>query len=260
MRPSITIIVPAMNEEENLEPTVETVLAVVKPRFDDYEVLIVEDGSRDRTAEIADQMAARDPRIVVYHNPENLGLGYSLRKGVELASKQYVGWVAGNNLTPRRGLEDTLDAVGQADIVSAYVACDVRGFFRRFVSRTLVRTMNLLFGLRLKYYTGPCVYRSADIKTVRVTARGSLALAEILIRLVKSGRTYVEVGLTTIRRTRGQTKTFRPRHLLQLGPTIARLFWEIRVLGWLKRENHFREPERQAGSRAPDGKDQAVNP
>ena len=125
-------------------------------------------------------------------------------RGVELATKAYVGWAAGNNLNPRKGLEDAFDAIGQADVVVPYVVNDVRPLARRIISRTVVKTLGLLFGLKLKYYTGPCVYRSADIKQVKITSQGSIALAEILIRLIRSGRSYVEVGLNTKKRIKRQ--------------------------------------------------------
>lgn len=242
MKPSISIIVTAMNEEVNLEPTVKMVLELVGPRFEDYELLIIDDGSRDKTAEIAEALAASDPaHIRVHHNKANMGLDYSYRKGVELASKKYVGWVAGNNLNPRQGLIDTFDAVGQADIVLPYVVSDVRPRSRRLISRTVVTLLNLLFGLKLKYYTGPCVYRSEDIKRVKITSHGSIALAEILIRLTRSGRSYVEVGLNTVKRTNGKSKTFRLKNFTQFGLAIARLFWEIRILGSFKRKSSYND-------------------
>lgn len=241
MKPSLSIIITAMNEENNLEPTVEMVLDVVQPRFDDYELLIINDGSQDRTAEIAEALAAKNPHIQVHHNPGNKGLDYSYRKGVELASKKYIGWAAGNNLNPRKGLEDAFDAVGQADIVLPYVVNDVRGLSRRIISRTVVNTLNLLFGLRVKYYTGPCVYRSGDIKNVKITSQGSIALAEILIRLIKSGRSYVEVGLNTKKRVNGKSKTFRLKNFIYVGQAVARLFWEIQIVGMFKRKSDYSE-------------------
>ena len=236
MKPSISIIITAMNEQINLEPTVKMVLEVVRPRFDDYELLIINDGSHDKTGEIAEALVASDPlHIRAHHNEVNMGLDYSYRKGVELAGKKYVGWVAGNNLNPRQGLEDTFDAVGQADIVLPYVVSDVRPWGRRLTSRMVVMLLNLLFGLKLKYYTGPCIYRSEDIKQVKISSQGSIALAEILIRLTRAGHSYVEVGLNTIKRTNGKSKTFRLKNFVQFGLAIARLFWEIRILSSFKR-------------------------
>src|SRR5437764_3632653 len=152
------VIVTAMNEELNLAPTVESVLSVVRTPAFDYEVLIIDDGSRDRTAAIADAFAAADPRIVVHHHPKNLGLDKAYLKGIELASKEHVAWVAGNNIVPAEALRDIYGRIGQADAIFSYPVVDIRRKRRRWLSRIFVQLLNLLFGVRLQYYTGPCVF------------------------------------------------------------------------------------------------------
>jgi hypothetical protein len=89
--------------------------------------------------------------------------------------------------------------------------------------------MNLLFGVRMRYYTGPCVYRSDVAKRLRMRAQGSFFVAELLIRLIKSGQRYVEVGLQPMPRSAGATKTFRIRNVMDVFGSMLRLFWELRV-------------------------------
>jgi glycosyltransferase involved in cell wall biosynthesis len=226
---SISVIVSAMNEEGNLRPTVDAVVSAVAPRFPVYEVIIVDDGSEDRTAEIAAALSAQNPRIRVHRNPCNLGLGRSYRIGIELAAHEYTSWVAGNNLVPQEALERIYDRVGESDMVISYILSDVRGFRRRTMSRTFTRTMNLLFGVRMRYYTGPCVYRSAVAKRLKTQGSGSFFVAELLVRLLKSGQRYVEVGLQPMPRSAGSTKTFRIRNVTDVFGSMMRLFWELRV-------------------------------
>jgi glycosyltransferase involved in cell wall biosynthesis len=76
-RPQLTFFFPAYNEEENVERTVERALAEIGPLVDSIEVLIVDDGSTDRTAELADALAAADERVRVHHQP-NRGYGGAL--------------------------------------------------------------------------------------------------------------------------------------------------------------------------------------
>src|SRR6266850_5131910 len=163
---SISVIVTAMNEAGNLEPTVRAIIRSIAPRFPIYEVIIVDDGSVDETARIADALAARDPHVVVHHNPCNMGLASAYRTGIELARYHYTSWIAGNNLIPAAGFDDIYSRVGQADIVTTYLLIDVRGTTRRNLSTTFTRGMNLLFGTDLRYFTGPCVYRTAAVKRV----------------------------------------------------------------------------------------------
>ena len=106
---SLSVIVTAMNEAGNLVPTVENVIAAAAPRMADLEVIIVDDGSTDGTSELADQLAGADSRIRVHHTGRNRGLAFAYKKGIELATKEFTCWVAGNNIVPLKGLEDLFD-------------------------------------------------------------------------------------------------------------------------------------------------------
>jgi dolichol-phosphate mannosyltransferase len=227
---SISIVVTAMNEQGNLEPAVESVVRAVASRFLDYEVIIVDDGSTDRTSEIARSLAARNPRIRVHRNPRNLGLGRSYRIGIDLATNEYIGWVAGNNMLSAAALGAVYDRVGERDMVISYVLEDIRPLNRRIISRAFVVGMNLLFAVRLRYYTGPPVFKAAVAKRFPpgVTS-GSLFVAEVLIRLLNAGQTYVEVGLHPQPRSSGATKTFRVKNILGVCRGMMRLFWALRV-------------------------------
>jgi glycosyltransferase involved in cell wall biosynthesis len=226
---SLSVIVSALNEEGNLRPTVEAVAGAVAQRFARYEIIIVDDGSLDRTPMIAAALCAENTHIRVHRNPVNLGLGRSYRTGIDLAVHEYTSWVAGNNMVPQEALERIYDRAGERDMVISYILRDVRGFERRLISRTFTVLMNLLFGVRMRYYTGPCVYRSDVAKRLRMRAQGSFFVAELLVRLIKSGQRYVEVGLQPIPRSAGSTKTFRIRNVMDVFGSMLRLFWELRV-------------------------------
>lgn len=228
---SLSVIVTAMNEAGNLAPTVANVLAAASPRFADFEIIIIDDGSTDGTSALADRLAAGHPRIAVHHNDGNRGLAYSYRKGIALSSKRFTGWVAGNNIVPRQGLEDLYDRVGQADVVMSYILTDVRGLPRRSLSRMFTLTLNTLFGVRLRYHTGPCVYRTEALQRVRTTAGGSMIVPELLLRMIAEGQSFIQVPLQPQPRTGGKTKTFRVRNVVLVVASVARLFWEIRLLG-----------------------------
>src|SRR5262245_24322284 len=227
---SISVVVTAMNEQGNLRPAVESVVQAVAPRFIDYEVIIVDDGSSDGTFEVAEALAAGNPRIRVHRNSRNLGLGRSYRIGIDLATYEYTAWVAGNNMLSAEALGRVYDRVGERDMVISYVLEDVRPVSRRIISRAFIIGMNLLFSVRMRYYTGPPVFRSAVAKRFPpgVTS-GSLFVAEVLIRLLRAGQTYVEVGLQPKPRTSGATKTFRLKNILGVCRGVMRLFWALRI-------------------------------
>src|SRR5215470_13236607 len=108
------------NEEGNIEQTVTSLLAVLADVADSYEVIVVDDGGRDRTGEIADRLAADNPHVRVVHHPDNRGYGAALRSGFAAAQYPFIVLVDGGNQFDLGELPVLLRALDQADIVSGY--------------------------------------------------------------------------------------------------------------------------------------------
>jgi len=247
MNDTLTVIIPALNEEGNLSAAVGTVLGAITGRFADYELLIFDDGSTDRTGGIADELAAGNPRIRVIHNPRNMGFGYNYSRGVELARMEYVTMFPGDNEIPGEAIRGILDAVGSADIVVPYVATpSVRSGSRRLISASFVSLVNCLFGLRLRYFNGPCVHRRTLLQSVPMRTHGFAYMAAILVRLIRSGCSYVEVPMPLQARQHGRSKAFRLKNIVSVLSTIGGLLWEIRV----KERRKYARAVRRIESRA----------
>jgi hypothetical protein len=89
--------------------------------------------------------------------------------------------------------------------------------------------MNRLFGLRLRYYNGTCVIKASLLKSVPMTTWGFAYMAAILVRLIRSGASYIEVGIDIAQRTSGASKAFMPGNILSVLGAILKLFWEVRL-------------------------------
>src|SRR2546427_11519710 len=89
-KPTVSVIIPALNEQENLAGAVTTVMEAIGDRFRDYELLIFDDGSTDSTGMIADRLAFENQHIRVIHNLRNMGFGYNFNRGVGLARMEYI--------------------------------------------------------------------------------------------------------------------------------------------------------------------------
>src|SRR6185503_1156843 len=94
MKPSISFIIPAYNEEGHLRTAVVESCRVLSLEVDDFEIIIVNDGSQDQTPEIAEQLAKEDARICVLHNERNMGFGFTCQKGIDASRKDFIGWVS----------------------------------------------------------------------------------------------------------------------------------------------------------------------
>jgi dolichol-phosphate mannosyltransferase len=216
MNCTVSIIIPALNEEGNLSAAVGTVLRAIGDRFADYELLIFDDGSTDRTGAIADELAAGNQHIRVIHNPRNMGFGYNYNRGVELARMEYVTMI--------------LDAVGSADIVVPYISTpSVRSGSRQAISAAFVALVNVLFGLKLRYFNGPCVHRRVLLQSVPMRTHGFAYMAAILVRLIRSGCSYVEVPMPLQARQHGRSKAFKLKNIVSVLSTLGELFWEVQV-------------------------------
>src|SRR3989344_2345053 len=118
---SITIMMPAYNEELNLSKALKKFYDVVKTSFDDYEFIIFDDCSSDRTGEIADELAKRYKKVRVVHNRQNMGLGYNYREGIKISQKEYYIMLTGEGEVLGSSAKEILSHVGEADILIPYI-------------------------------------------------------------------------------------------------------------------------------------------
>lgn len=222
----VSFVVPALNEEAVIEQVVrEEIVATVSRTLKTYEVILVDDGSTDSTGEIMDRLAREFPNMRVIHNKPNLGLGAAYWRGVSEAKLDYVMMLNGDG--GLLSLPPILNAIGKADIVIPYVSNlrEIKTPFRYFVSRTYTTIMNILSGRRLHYYNGLPVHRRDLLNQVTLGSSGFGYSAEILIKLLKAGCTFVEVGVPGIE-MKHKSFAFRFKNVISVAETIAKLVIE----------------------------------
>jgi dolichol-phosphate mannosyltransferase len=229
VKPGISIVIPALNEAPNLAAAVERCRAVARERFPGYEIIIVDDGSTDATGRIADDLARADSRIRVVHHDRPRNLGYAYKAGVALARFEYVLMFPGDNEGSDEQLRAVMGRAGTADLVINYISNpEVRGWSRRLVSQAFVTLMNVLFGLRLRYYNGTVLHRTELVRGITIRTDSFAYQAEALVKLLKAGHSYVEVGTPITRRAGGRTKAFRLRNFVDVGRAVVRLVGDVR--------------------------------
>ena len=219
--PSISAFFPAYNEEANVTAMVDRFRTVLPQVAEDFEIIVVDDGSKDRTAEIADGLAAADPRVRVVHHGQNRGYGGALKSGFAASQKDYVFFTDGDGQFDVSEITKLLPYVPQYDVVIGYRIDRAEGGLRRLNAGAWNRLVRLLFGIPSRDVD--CAFKLFDRKVFAVVhpeAEGAMISTEILARTVRAGFRVTEVGVHHYPRQHGTPTGANPL-------VIARAFYEL---------------------------------
>jgi 3-oxoacyl-[acyl-carrier protein] reductase len=228
---SISVLVPALNEVRNLGTAIERLLRALAVTADEFEIIVVDDGSTDGTSDLADRLAGQHPQVRVIHNGRNMGLGYSYRRGIDAAEKEYFAYIPGDNSWPYRSLLELFEHLGQADIVTSYATNpEVRGITRRFISTQYTRTLNRLFGHGMRYYNGLTIYPLAFLQLNPPISYHFGFQAELVLRAIDQGLSILEIGLPIDEHALQRSKAVTVKNVVSVMATVAGMYAELRLL------------------------------
>ncbi len=228
----VSIFVPAYNEERNLEGAIRDIVSAAEAVLEDYEILLVDDGSTDRTAELADRLAHEHPKIRVIHQGRNLGIAAGYARAVDEAKLDYFSFLPADQEVSLESIKNIFAAVGTAEIVVPYHEnTEARPLYRRLLTRVSTALVNGLFGLKLRYFQGPCIYPTPLARALPKTAGGFYFLTQMLVHALCAGHSYTQVGLIHQEREHGKSKAVSLRNILRALRTIAAVWWAIYVKG-----------------------------
>jgi glycosyltransferase involved in cell wall biosynthesis len=254
-RRTISVLIPAYNEALNLEGSVWDALAACSD-FEDYEILIVDDGSTDGTGALAEQLATTLDGVRVIHHTTNRGFGAAYSTALAEARMSYFTFVPGDHEIARESVRQIFAGVGNADLVVPFHATPwKRPFARRALTWVSTTQVNILFGWNLKYYQGPVVYPTKLARLLPRTTPGFYFATEMLVHGLDAGYSYVEIGLTHNERTYGRSKAVAWSNAASAQWTIMKLWWQIRV----RRKNDVRRAI-QTEPTEPTGALEGANP
>lgn len=224
---------PAHNEESNLEPLVQEALGVLPDLADRFEIVIVDDGSTDATATIAERLVTANPGVVrAVHHEVNQGYGAALRSGFRAARFGYVAFTDGDRqfrvadlgrLTARMARPD------RPDVVIGYRIKRADPIIRTLYAKSYRLANRIFFGLRATDVDCACkLFRREALEGIRVESGGAFLSAELIIKLRARGRAVVEVGVPHHPRTAGSPTGAKPSVIVR----AVRDFWSLRLRLW----------------------------
>ena len=242
--PALSYFFPAHNEEANLEGLVLEALEALPALADRFEIIAVDDGSRDATPSIADRLAAAHPDVVrVVHHPTNLGYGAALRSGFRAARFDLVCFTDGDRqfrVVDLGRLTGRIAGPEAPDVVVGYRIKRADPPIRTVYARLYKLANRVWFGLPVRDVDCACkLFRREALDGIRVESGGAFFSAELLIKLRAAGRTVAEVGVPHYPRTAGS-------------PTGAKIsviwravkdFWGLRLRMWANRARALRRGE-----------------
>jgi glycosyltransferase involved in cell wall biosynthesis len=237
---NLSLVLPAHNEEENIGIVLEQALAVL-PRFaDDFEIVVVNDGSRDRTPQIVGEFAHRDPRVRLVTHPVNRGYGAALTSGFAATTGDVVMFMDADRQFDINDLALLTPFAGTFDIVAGFRMERNDPLIRRINAEVFNVVVRILFGVHLRDIDCAFkLFRGDLLRSMELTAPGALINTEIQAKARRQGATLEQVGVHHYPRVAGTATGGNWR-------VIARAMRETILLWW---RMHFYEPP--AGARSP---------
>lgn len=230
---SVSMLSWGYNEEELVEEFLDKAVGLLDACIEDWELVFIDDGSTDRTAEIVADYAARQPRVRLVKHGKNLNVGRATRTAVQNASKEYLFWETVDWSYDIKNLRLFLELLNYYDVVqgvrpvperilshipvikSIYrVSSRSDTFSKAFVSLSNYYLIRILFGVPFHDFQNVTLYPTKVAQKLNLSASSAFLNPEMLLKTYSQGARFIEVPITFIKRTKGEAKGTKLKPLI----------------------------------------------
>ena len=227
---SLSLVLPVHNEEENIGLVIEGALAVLPQYAPEFEIVAVNDGSRDGSAKILDDLARAHPEVKPVTHKVNRGYGAALTSGFCAATGDYVMFMDADRQFDIGDLALLAPFVGRFDIVAGFRMERNDPLHRRVFAEIFNVTVRILFGVHLRDIDCAFkVFRGDLLRSIELTAPGALINTEIQAKARRQGATLEQVGVHHYPRVAGTATGGSPRVIARAMKETLLLWWRMRT-------------------------------
>lgn len=229
LRPGLSILVPAYNEEETLQAALEELIRAARAACEDFEIVVVNDGSSDRTGEILDQLAAELPPVRALHHERNQGIGEGITTAAHHAHCTQAIICPVDSPLSTEQIRVFLQAASPEVVVVGYRPQRL-GYqaWQQLGSSVYSSLARCLLGLRLRDINWIHLYPTSLFDQVNIQFGGIVYLAEVLAKAQGLGYRFVEVESPMVARIKGVATISKPRAIWRTFWDLWRLWWSLR--------------------------------
>ncbi len=227
---SFSLVLPAHNEAENIEPVIRHALNVLPNYFDSFEVIVVNDGSRDRTGEIIDGLSQEDPRIRPIHHKTNRGYGGAVTSGFEASTGNYVMFMDSDQQFDITDIERLYPFISTHEIVAGFRMMRQDELHRRIFAEVFNLVVRVFFGVHLRDID--CAFKIFDgdlIRSLQLSSPGALINTEIQAKARRQGARLQQVGVRHFPRIAGEATGGNPKVIARAMKETVILWWKMRT-------------------------------
>ncbi len=227
-RPSLSIVIPAFNEEESLGYVLTDTLKNLPKTVKDYEIIVVDDGSTDRTPQIANSFVKKNKRVRVIHQP-NSGFNKAMITGLGAAKKKYVAYMHAGGHDLIRDMSNCIRIMHNYDLVLG-----IRGkridynLYRLLLSYGALIVYRVLFGITHEDVHWVYIWRTREVQKLKLDPRGGIfLLVESLVKFKRKGLKVGEAPAPYRPRYGGDNKNTSPKVVWKTFVSMLKLWWKI---------------------------------